>query len=71
MKHIELNAVPGDRRFCWLAALLLISSTGCALLLPGRFWRLDSSSKTGILLVSDSPEVRHVIGAEDAREEEV
>jgi hypothetical protein len=69
MPHLELNAVPGARRFYWLAALLLGSSTGCALLLPGRDWQLTGSSNTRTLLVSDSPAVRKLITEEDAREE--
>jgi hypothetical protein len=44
MTHIELNPIPGARRFYWLAAFLLASSTACALLVPGIFWRLTGSS---------------------------
>ncbi len=57
--------------FCWLAAVALISSTGCALILPGRFWRLNGDSKAPVTLITDSPEVRRMLAEEDAREEEV
>jgi hypothetical protein len=68
MTHIELNAVPSSRRFYWLTALLLASSTGCALLLPGRNWQLAGSSNMRILLATDSPTVRQLIAEEDAGE---
>lgn len=56
---------------CLLAAVLLIGSTGCAFLLPGRFWRLTGGSSTQILLASDTPEIRQLIADENAREDEV
>lgn len=51
-----------------LVALLLVSSTGCALLLPGHFWRLTGSSDARIPLVADSQMVRQVIAEEDSLE---
>lgn len=57
--------------FCWLTVVALISSTGCAFILPGRFWRLDGDSKAPVALVTDSPEVRRLLAKEDAREDEV
>ncbi len=71
MPRIELNAAPRARRFYCLAALLLGSSTGCALLLPGRDWRLTGSSNTRTLLASDSPAIRKLPAEEDAHKEVV
>jgi hypothetical protein len=65
--------VAGNKRalFCWLVATELISSAGCAFILPGRFWRLNGDSKVPVTLITDSPEVRRLLDEEDAREEEV
>ena len=72
MAHVE-PIRPRTRRWmlCWLAVTLFIDSIGCVFLLPGRSWRLTGSSNAKILLVSDTPQVRHLISEEDAREEEV
>lgn len=64
------NSLPQIRLWlsCWLVALLLVSSMGCALLLPGHFWRLTGSSDARIPLVADSQMVRQVIAEEDSLE---
>jgi hypothetical protein len=56
-----------------VAVILLIGSigsTGC-IFLSSRAWRVTGNSKTKVLLVSDSLEVRRLVTDEDAGEEEV
>jgi hypothetical protein len=61
----------GRALFCWLAAIALISSTGCAFILPGRFYRLNGELKAPVMLLTDSPDIRRLLADEDAHEEEV
>jgi hypothetical protein len=54
-----------------MAVALFIAGAGCTFLSSNRNWRISGSANSRVLLVSDSPEVRHLIIGEDAREEEV
>jgi hypothetical protein len=53
-----------------IASVLLVGSSAC-LILSERYWkwRLEGSPNSSITLISDSPEVRRLLGEEDAREE--
>lgn len=53
-----------------LAAQEALFLTGCAFILPSHFYRLYDHG-AGVLLVSDTPEVRQMIADEDAREEQI
>jgi hypothetical protein len=53
-----------------LLLVALLADAGCALIIPGHFWRIYGDAR-GVLLASDTPEVRQLIKDEDAREEEV
>jgi hypothetical protein len=55
-----------------LVAPVIVGCEGC-LVFSDRYWkwRLAGSLNSSITLISDSPEVRHLLAEEDAREEAV
>jgi len=60
----------GARLFGVLAVALSISLAGC-IFMRDRDYRLTDPTNRWIVLISDSPDVRRLIAAEDAREDEV